>query len=535
MSTLFTPPDSPPSSVTHSDGPAKRLKEQLRNTRTEDTANHRFYIPREIQYDLINRDIVSEIAAQIDRPRVQQSTIEEICTRGRALFAILVLIKKQADIQPFLDEGILDASLPLQRVNGTKHFSLQTKHGRRVKSVVGWNSGCREKFDRIQWWFLAPIFEDLEHYELDENVVLPTVPFEDKNSSLDSGGYSEVYPVRIHHTHHRWSAIADPESTGPVVAIKRLIQSEEEEFKREQEILIQLTPKGHPHLIKLLSTFQQGGKWHLMFPFADSNLRAYWEVHSMPVFDQDTIQWVLKQMVGIASALARIHSFVGTFHRKIPRKVEVADGTIIQVQDQEKLYGRHGDIKPENFLWFKDTPGVDDPMGVIQLADFGLGRFHGRDSRSRTHASTVPYSPTYEPPECKIGRSVSRVYDMWSLGCVYLEFVTWLVLGFKEIEGFSDYRGEWSEEMLINDDNFYTITSDKEAIVRPKVCTWVERLHYHERSSQVIHDLLHLIMGHMVVVEPVARMKSKDLQEQLNKLLWRATNDRDYALKPVAC
>lgn len=319
--------------------------------------------------------------------------------------------------------------------------------------------------------------------------------------------------------------------------MKRLHQSDKDEFKREQQILLRLTPKKDRHLIKLLSTFRKDGKWHLIFPFADSNLRAYWDCRPIPDFDRDTVLWSLTQMTGIARALARIHELTITVNVTDHDPVDSPNGTTRKKKRYETLYGRHGDVKPENFLWFQHAVGVTDPRGVLQLADFGLGRLHGQhNSREQTPANDVPCSPTYEPPEYRIGKYVSQAYDMWSLGCVLLEFVTWLVLGAKEVYNFADYRGEFSPRTGINDDNFYTITSDTTAVVRTQVLDWVNRLHRHKRSSRLMHDLLHLITEHLIVVEPSARIESKKLYQELNRVLDKATKNDDYALTPMpAC
>lgn len=312
--------------------------------------------------------------------------------------------------------------------------------------------------------------------------------------------------------------------------MKCLLQSDRDEFKREQEILLRLTPKKYPYLIKLLSTYRKDGKWHLIFPFANSNLREYWDRRPVPKFDQDTVLWSLTQMTGMAGALDMIHKLTVTINITDHDQVGSSNGATQKKKQYETLYGRHGDIKPENFLWFQHVRNVDDPRGVLQLADFGLGRLHGRYSpRGQTLANDVPCSPTYEPPECRIGGYVTQAYDMWSLGCVLLEFVTWLVLGSDEVYKFADYRGEHTPRTGINDDNFYTITSDTTAIVRKKVLNWVEKLRYESRSSQLIHDLLHLITEHLIVVEPSDRIKSKELHRELGRMLNRATYDNSYS------
>jgi serine/threonine protein kinase len=334
----------------------------------------------------------------------------------------------------------------------------------------------------------------------------------------------------------------------PLVAVKQLFSSDETEFQKESTILRALGPKKHPHLIRLLATYEMGNKYHLMFPYANANLRKYWDDHPKPTFDRKTVLWSLRQMSGLASGLKLIHAFKVTFPLSVPgagtgdvRLAKGKDIVQLRVEQGEQYYGRHGDIKPENILWFShDQSGHQpdrDPMGVLQIADFGLGRFHGRDSRSGINPEKILSSPTYEPPECKMLLPVSRVYDIWSLGCIYLEFVTWLLRGSKAITDFSDHRGRLALDTGINDDNFFTITKTEDGTrkvaIREEVKSWSEELHAHENCSQLIHDLLHLTMSWLLVVETEKRIKAHWLCISFEPLLRKAETDPDYLLKPV--
>lgn len=303
-----------------------------------------------------------------------------------------------------------------------------------------------------------------------------------------------------------------------------------------------------PHLIKLFTTFKLKGHCHLMFSYADANLRLYWEENnrSMAEFDKATVLWSLKQMTGIAGGLNMIHNFRVTHHSlalSAPGGGKPGEGNLrlpaddvkLNVSKSEELYGRHGDIKPENLLWFRyDGKDVKDPFGVLKIADFGLGRFHGRDSRSGIPASSVVSSPTYEPPECKLRRPVARSYDIWSLGCLNLEFVTWLLKDSAAIDGFADARGRNATDTGINDDNFFfTIITTKDggiAVVRDRVISWSRDLHAHPRCSQVIHDILDLIMRELLVVESKDRIHASELYQNLKKFLMRAEIDDNYLL-----
>ena len=96
-----------------------------------------------------------------------------------------------------------------------------------------------------------------------------------------------------------------------------------------------------------------------------------------------------------------------------------------------KRYGRHGDINPGNILWYGDDLNTKERLGgTLKIADFGQAEVNSL--LSRTKRRSVANTLTYRPPECDLQPSVIRQsYDIWCLGCVYLEFVTWLLGGKK--------------------------------------------------------------------------------------------------------
>lgn len=322
-----------------------------------------------------------------------------------------------------------------------------------------------------------------------------------------------------------------------MIAIKELFSSDPEDFEKEVTILIALgTKHQHQHLIKLLATYRHEEKYHLMFPYANANLRDYWDARPSPAFDQTTVLWSLRQMTGIANALQLIHNFTVTLPLSVPGEVRVQKDVELRVTKGEELFGRHGDIKPENILWFEKSPDTEDERGILQIADFGLGRFHGRDSRSNVPPESIFFSPTYEPPECKLRRPVSRAYDLWSLGCLYLEFITWLLMGSEAIEEFSDFRGQISN-IGINDDNFFTIIKDAQdgtdAVVRKQVIEWVNRLHEHEKCSLLMHDILDLTMEQLLLINAKDRSKVIWLSHEMKNFLKKALESTEYMLDPI--
>jgi serine/threonine protein kinase len=291
-----------------------------------------------------------------------------------------------------------------------------------------------------------------------------------------------------------------------------------------------LGPKNHPHLINLLATFHQNQYYHFIFPCADCNLRTYWTKNAVPNFNKKTVLWSIRQISGIASGLNCIHKFETKIDLDVEGGARFQDGGVkLSVSEGEEKYGRHGDLKPENILCFIKE-------GLLKITDFGLGRFHGRDSRSNIDPRKVVRSPTYEPPECTLERAVSRAYDIWSLACLFLEFATWLLAGAKQIDAFADARGE-DIPIGINDDNFFTVFThedhEKYAKVRVAVIQWVDRLHAHEKCSELIHDLLDFIMRAMLKVDPAERIRAPDLKDQMEKLVQKAESSDTYLIRPA--
>jgi serine/threonine protein kinase len=187
----------------------------------------------------------------------------------------------------------------------------------------------------------------------------------------------------------------------------------------------------HPHLISLMATYEQFRIYFLVFPWADSDLEAFWRTEKpTPKFDIDTVKWVAKQCEGIADGLVKIHQY-RTSNAELNQ-----DSNLLQVNPDQTKYGRHGDLKPENILWFNNRDG-----GILKISDFGLSEFSTKHSKSGKPRSGIATSPSYRPPECDIpGATVGPSYDIWTLGCLYLEFITWLLGGWELISRFQHMR-----------------------------------------------------------------------------------------------
>lgn len=241
----------------------------------------------------------------------------------------------------------------------------------------------------------------------------------------------------------------------------------------------------------------------------------------------------MRQIKGLASGVHRIHGDRNTFEAENSTPVS-NHATILKERMSEVGLGRHGDIKPENILWLnveaKDSDILDIETSVLILSDFGQMQYYTTLTRSRKLPGHIVDTPAYAPPEAKeltACAQTSRAYDIWSLGCTYLEFVIWLLDGWDVLCLFAEERGE----------TFYTLPASgtsgataSEVLLEESVRKWIAVLHRMPRCSKFIHEFVDLI-SLMLVVNPEKRIRCGELNDQLSAMIEKA-NDPEYLIKP---
>lgn len=191
---------------------------------------------------------------------------------------------------------------------------------------------------------------------------------------------------------------------------------------KEVEISRSLS-RTHDHIVSLLMTWSYRGSYYLLFPWADGDLSDFWSAwHPRNPRPEDfdnhsTARWMSEQVTGLISAVYTIHHPQGL---------------------SSTHFGRHGDLKPENILWYNNG---NSNGGTLVISDFGSSTTSTRLSRSNIPFDTISMTPTYRPPEFDFGdRGASRADDIWSLGCVLLEFVCWGLGGREMVLSFEQSR-----------------------------------------------------------------------------------------------
>jgi serine/threonine protein kinase len=280
-------------------------------------------------------------------------------------------------------------------------------------------------------------------------------------------------------------------------------------FEREKENLTGIQNLNNRHLIKHIATCQQNTDYYVVFPFANGgNLLEYWEREIEIPRSLDLIMWSLQQMLGLAGALYTLHHDLG------------AD-----------IHCRHGDIKPANILLFEKG---DDR--ILVLADLGVSRFHEeRTHMRRGGTTTMATTLSYEAPEVlELGnkdKPRARTYDIWSLGCVFLEFVIFLLYDFKAVKNFEDNRKRTTTCDNPNA-SFFQTTSNGHAEILPEVFDAIEALREDPRcrGGTSLNVLVNLIADKLLVTVVENRWRAEQLHEELQKIVHKANQDRSYLL-----
>ncbi|KAJ4414301.1 hypothetical protein N0V82_008030 [Gnomoniopsis sp. IMI 355080] len=196
-------------------------------------------------------------------------------------------------------------------------------------------------------------------------------------------------------------------------------------FYKEVHALWRLDGTIHKHLLTMLTAFVHTQHFYFIFPWANYDLVSYWD-RTAWTWEAHTFEWTLQQIHGLMGAIVQVHELTHTHKSRL------------EPHEQDR-FGLHADIKPDNILFFKSPK---HPRGIFILSDFGLASFHRLGSRSNIPNREIPGVPGYRPPECDVeGGTISRKYDVWTLGCLFLEMATWLLGGprlLKEFETKAD-------------------------------------------------------------------------------------------------
>ncbi|KAM0236220.1 hypothetical protein ACHAP5_009471 [Fusarium lateritium] len=488
--------------------------------------HEKYFLPRGELERLINvESVAKELIARGFKEESAHTTAIHVCQETmvaggkkdkirsyQQIFAILVFMGQSCSIIYFMDDSVSDLDLPLvDRKNPespggnslyrrhSSHDPLECTEQWNEDQCTEWSPEQKRLFCEYQWLMMAPFFSlktsnKVSHYNLEDQRLLPFINDQEvlsgERSQQDNkhvvdveeieSGFSKVFMVWVHPQHHNLSG----HECDRGFAIKQLMKPSEDDFNQEVEMLKKfIGDRSHPHIVSLLTTYKQYGRYHMIFHRADGNLFEYWRyICPTPTFNYDTVRWVAKQLAGLSDGLLRFHkhtSFLKCCEEPVqpdinesgwlsgqsqPRKRARFEAAPVSPYDSKELeqdhakpktkYGQHGDLKPENILWFPDS---DDPIGILKISDLGQAQLHSTQSKTRRESNGV-HTMTYRPPETDIEPYITRQSgDIWSFGCIVLEFITWALGSWELVDEFKTKRASEDLYSPIKSDTFYEL------------------------------------------------------------------------------
>lgn len=400
------------------------------------------------------------------------------------------------------------------------------------------------------------------HSSLDAKEV---VPLQYKGSREEAyigrGAFGVVYRVQIHPDHHYFDPVStrkyskarssanNAQNRGTDFALKVFHGHRQTGayFEKEEEALRKLAGIEHDNLVLHLAAWTQNGLFYMLFPCAESNLTQYMSVPAPPLTEL-VVRNVLTQLRNIVGALELIHKMA---------PAELGD----PVQPQQSLRpgstrprrsktGFHFDVKPENILIFKH---ITKAIQFWKIADFGTTRIndivvsHSRPIeqgyKSYQTKSPTQGDPVWGAPDFAVRGATSRPYDIWSLGCVFLQVLLWLFdKGYPAedgMDGFELARLRYlPQECLERKPAFWFALphGHKKSIkLNPLVVKKLEELRDHCKFYGAFADLVQITID-MLRLEPETRPRAAVVWSDIDAILIQANedlhSDPDYYLRP---
>ncbi|OQU98398.1 Protein kinase domain-containing protein [Cladophialophora immunda] len=310
-------------------------------------------------------------------------------------------------------------------------------------------------------FYVKNIDEDFRHHELKISEVMPLRHTRPESERLGTGTSGKVYKVWIDPAHHYLDG--DPLCC---FAVKVFSSEREKQFRQERAMLKMLADYPHHYIVPHITSWTQSKEHFILYPAARYNLKTFM-TNVWPVdFTQHGTLWFLRQLQGLALAIAHVHNL------KHPTNSEPDP-------EVDAYWGCHFDIKPENILVFEKVPGYHPRF---KIGDFGAGVFNApaKEGEHSRLTEEPKGTETYFAPDKDRDGKVSRPFDMWALGCVYLELMDWLFHNFESSEGqpsktFSTQRFDCSAASDKNrNDRFWYRTSTRQGKVEYKLKPVVE-------------------------------------------------------------
>lgn len=281
-------------------------------------------------------------------------------------------------------------------------------------------------------------------------------------------------------------------------ALKRFFnRAGRDDFENEKRILNELAAVPHEHIMYFLSTWAASDASYMLFPLADGDLHHF--LNGDPPSGQSEVKnWLVEQMLGTCNAMKYVHEH-------IPPSTD---------SQSTKRIGFHHDLKPANILIFKPDP---ENHAIWKIGDSGSGavkRLSLDSSEELYNRQPSTGDPVYSAPEYVVEGRVSRPKDVWSLGCIFLEVLVWVLTPeIGAVGRFEKARERFSKENPHNAPVYWCQDLEGKPYINPAVVKELDILEVLCQQLKLYAPLLGIVK-HMLVVNPKERPTTTQVCEQ---------------------
>ena len=138
----------------------------------------------------------------------------------------------------------------------------------------------------------------------------------------------------------------------------------------------------------------------------------------------------------------------------------------------------------------------------------------------------------YFAPECRMGKSVGQSADIWALGCILLEVVSYALLGQEGFEEFSrSTTTTWFKEHGDRKNSAFFEITNGEAHVKSTVLDWIQRLKGHDSWDSTVEGFIDTAMAMIRTGRLMANRNSsnpwtsREIEQQFKKVFGMDNGD----------
>jgi serine/threonine protein kinase len=271
-------------------------------------------------------------------------------------------------------------------------------------------------------------------------------------------------------------------------------------FNHESTFIQALLGVNHTNLARCLGSWTYDSDVYMLYE------RAHCDLETFMLEDGTVTAAILeKQLCGLADALLVIHSLNRSKN------------------DASKRLGCHNNLKFQNILVYYENEQIHS----FRISDFCCAETREYDFEIdgkswSSYRTTDRVSKYNEAPESKSRGTVSQPFDLWSLGCIYLEILVWFIDGDRVLDEFREDRGEETRPEDSTDIGFfdgelgfYNMVADGPGL-KPQLCATVlakivDLLDRFKGPLRRIVDLVPLLLE----LDPEKRLTAEELVDKL--------------------